>query len=79
MIPIDYDELLHLLARKPCLVVTPQRDRFADNEAVAKVVQTLAQQHNTLTWIAPDTSNRFQAEHHKIFLNWCKNLIRTQQ
>jgi dienelactone hydrolase len=78
-IPIDYDELIRLLARKPCLIVTPRRDRFADNEAVAKVVRTLGQQHDTLTWIAPDTSNRFQAEHHGIFLNWCKNLTRPQQ
>ena len=78
-IPIDYDELLPLLARKPCLIVTPRRDRFVDNESVTKVIRTLAQQHNTLMWVVPDTSNRFQAEHHEIFLDWCKSLIRPQQ
>jgi hypothetical protein len=57
--------------------VTPRRDRFADYQGVANVVRPLAKRHDTLTWIAPDTSNRFQAEHHKMFLDWCQHLLRT--
>jgi dienelactone hydrolase len=79
VIPIDYDELLPLLAHKPCLIVTPRRDRFADHEAVANVLQSLGQQRDTLTWIAPDTSNRFQAEHHEMFVHWCKKLSGSQR
>jgi len=77
-IPVDYEELLDRLARRPCLIVTPQRDRFADHEAVAKVADTMAEQHDTLVWIAPDTSNRFQAEHHEMFINWCQKLTHSR-
>lgn len=74
-IPIDYNEVLQLVARKPCLVVTPQQDRFADQELVAKVLRPLQAESEALTWIAPDTINRFQAEQHQLFLDWCNKLL----
>lgn len=74
-IPIDYDEVLQLLVRKPCLVVTPQHDRFADHDSIAKLLESIPTQGDTLTWLAPDTSNRFQAEQQQIFLNWCNDLL----
>jgi alpha-beta hydrolase superfamily lysophospholipase len=69
-LPLDYDDVLQLLARKPCLLVTPKRDRFADHEAVAETVRRVRANRDTIAWHAPDDINRFQADQHKLFLEW---------
>ncbi len=77
--PFDYDDVLGLVLPKPCLVVTPKRDRYADFSAVAEVIEKVrsARPRNakgSLSWIAPDDTNRFQADQHHEFINWTKML-----
>ena len=78
-IPFDYDDVLGLVLPKPCLVVTPKLDRFADSNAVAEVIDRvrLAKPRvakGLLTWLAPSDTNRFQADQHQEFINWTKTL-----
>ncbi|MFT5130594.1 MAG: dienelactone hydrolase, partial [Rhodothermales bacterium] len=73
-LPLDYDDILQLVAQKPCLLVTPRRDRFADHGAVAETSQLLRANHNTITWHDPDDINRFQAEQHRRFLDWIRSV-----
>ncbi|MDB4794085.1 alpha/beta hydrolase [Pirellulaceae bacterium] len=73
-LPLDYDDILQRLAQNPCLVVTPARDRFADNQAVADTMAKLTQENRKLLWLSPDDTNRFQAEQHQIFINWIEGL-----
>ena len=73
-LPLDYDDVLQLLARKPCLLVAPKRDRFADHNAVAETIRSLRTKNDTITWDAPDDINRFQADQHQLFLEWVKAL-----
>lgn len=71
-LPLDYHDILQLAARKPCLLVTPRRDRFGDHEAVAETIRRLKGGRHTITWHAPDDINRFQADQHKVFLDWVR-------
>ena len=78
-IPFDYDDVLGLVLPKPCLVVTPKRDRFADFNAVAEVIDRVRSARpriakGSLAWLAPDDTNRFQADQHQEFINWTKTL-----
>jgi len=78
-IPFDYDDVLGLVLPKPCLVVTPKRDRFADFNAVAEVIDRIRSAKplitkGSLAWLAPDDTNRFQADQHQEFINWTKTL-----
>ena len=73
-LPLDYDDILQLHARRPCLLVTPRRDRFADHNAVAETIRSLRTRNDTITWHAPDDINRFQADQHKLFLEWVNTL-----
>jgi hypothetical protein len=73
-LPLDYDDVLQLLARKPCLLVTPKRDRFADQNAVAETTRSLRATSDTIAWHAPDDIDRFQADQHKLFLEWVDTL-----
>jgi hypothetical protein len=77
--PFDYDDVLGLVLPKPCLVVTPKRDRYADFSAVAEVIEKIRSTKprsakGSLSWIAPDDTNRFQADQHHEFINWTKML-----
>ena len=71
-LPLDYEDIFQLVARRPCLLVTPKRDRFADPDAIAETIRRLRGERNTITWSAPDDINRFQADQHKIFLDWVR-------
>ena len=71
-LPLDYEDILRLVARRPCLLVTPRRDRFADHDAVAETIRRLRSESDTITWHAPDDINRFQADQHEIFLDWVR-------
>jgi hypothetical protein len=69
-LPLDYDDVLQLLACRPCLLVTPKRDRFANHNAVAETIRRLQTKNDTITWGAPEYINRFQADQHQLFLEW---------
>jgi len=70
-IPYDYHEVLALIAPRPLLIVTPQKDRestLGDIEAclaeVAKVYDLLGMK-DRLQHLAPDDYNRYPPEMHK--------------
>jgi dienelactone hydrolase len=73
-LPLDCDDVLQLLARKPCLLVTPKRDRFADHNSVGETIRSLRATSDTIAWHAPDDINRFQADQHRLFLEWVNSL-----
>ena len=78
-IPFDYDDVLGLVLPKPCLVVTPEHDRFADFNAISDVIDRVRSTKpriakGSLVWLAPDDTNRFQADQHQQFINWTKTL-----
>jgi hypothetical protein len=73
-LPLDYEDILQVLARRPCLLVTPKQDRFADHIAVAETIRGVRATGGTLTWQAPDDINRFQADQHQLFLEWVNTL-----
>ena len=78
-IPFDYDDVLGLVLPKPCLVVTPEHDRFADFNAISDVIDRVRSAKpriakGSLVWLAPDDTNRFQADQHQQFINWTKTL-----
>lgn len=75
-LPLDYDDILRLLSRKPCLLVTPKRDRFTDHEAVAETVRNLHDANDSITWEAPDDVNRFQSDQQMRFLRWIGQVIK---
>ena len=77
--PFDYDDVLGLVLPKPCLVVTPKRDRYADFSAVVEVIDKVRSAKpriakGSFAWLAPDDTNRFQADQHQEFINWTKTL-----
>lgn len=79
-IPYDFDDVLSLIAPRPCLVVSPLRDRFADLDDLAACVQRAGQaweakgKGGALTHLKPDDTNRFQDDQHNMFLKWFKAL-----
>ena len=79
-IPYDFDDLLALIAPRPCLVYSPKRDRDADFEDVLACVDRARRawqasvRPDFLTHLAPDDVNRFQSDQQKVFLDWCRNL-----
>jgi dienelactone hydrolase len=79
-IPYDYDDVLRLIAPRPCLIVSPTRDRQADcNEVVACVEHAREAWRaevasSLLTHLVPDGTNRFELEQHETFLHWFENL-----
>ena len=78
--PYDFDDVLGLIAPRPCLVYSPKRDREADYEDVAACVERARQtwkahgRGDNFTHQAPDDINRFQADQQNAFLQWAKGL-----
>jgi len=75
-IPYDFEDLLSLIAPRPCLLVTPLHDREADREEVLGCIGE-AEKHwsrlgakENLSHLSPADYNRFEAEHHRLFLEW---------
>ncbi|NQT36107.1 MAG: alpha/beta fold hydrolase [Planctomycetes bacterium] len=79
-IPYDFDDVLALIAPRPCLVYSPKRDREADYEDVAACVERARQawkangRGDNFTHQAPDDINRFQADQQNAFLRWTRGL-----
>ena len=77
-IPCDFDEVLSLIAPRPCLVVAPKRDRFADHGEVvacverAKAAWSDAGRPGKLVLEAPDDISRFQTAQQDRFLEWIR-------
>ena len=75
-IPYDFDDVLRLIAPRPCLIHSPKRDRDADFAEVAACVKHARTAwesmgcSKTLTHLAPDDINRFQQVQQEVFLDW---------
>lgn len=75
-LPYDYDELLRLIAPRPCLVVAPERDRDHPVNAVraclerARGAWPVSSAESGLTALYPNDIGRFQSAQHRQFLDW---------
>lgn len=67
-IPYDFDDVLRLIAPRPCLIVAPRRDRDADCGEVIRCVEAAREawgkegRADDLSLLCPDDINRFQSE-----------------
>jgi dienelactone hydrolase len=81
-IPYDFDDVLALIAPRPCLVVSPKRDRYATFADVVECVHRAREAWKetdateALTHFTPDDTNRFQAAQQETFLDWAKGIAR---
>lgn len=77
-IPYDFDDVLALIAPRPCLIVSPQRDRFATHADVVACVSKAREAWKTrgaadqFTHLTPDDISRFQKDQHSQLLEWLK-------
>ncbi len=75
-IPYDFDDVLRLIAPRPCLVYSPKRDRDADFDEVAACVDrarkawTSVDKADALTQLTSDDINRFQRPQQDATLEW---------
>jgi pimeloyl-ACP methyl ester carboxylesterase len=81
-LPYDYDDVLALIAPRPCLIVSPFHDRDADLADVKACVAKARSAWQTkaaadaLTHLTPDDYNRFQPEEQTLFTDWVNRVSR---
>lgn len=79
-IPYDYDDLLPLIAPRPCLIVAQQHDRHADFAEVVACVERARKawqasgRADSLVCLTPDDFSHFQNAQHEMFLDWLTHL-----
>lgn len=76
-LPCDMEDVLALIAPRPCLVVAPLRDRHADAAEVARCVGAAraawpAEAADRLEFQTPDEINHFQAPMQRRALEWLR-------
>lgn len=75
-LPYDFDDLLRLVAPRPCLVVAPRHDRDADPADIDRMIAavraawSVGDARTNLTYETPDDYNRFQGEQQEAFWKW---------
>ena len=75
-LPYDFDDLLRLVAPRPCLVVAPRHDRDADAADVDRMIAAVRAAWSVggapanLTYQTPDDYSRFQGEQQEAFWKW---------
>ena len=75
-IPVDFAEILSLMAPRPLLLISPSLDRHADLDAVKANVSTansiyeLNKATDQLTHTIPKSYNRFTREQQHMLVNW---------
>ena len=72
-VPYDYDDVLALIAGRPCLIYSPARDRFVDPEDVKSCVEKARkslQGAGALTFEQPDDICRFQSTQQDVLVRW---------
>lgn len=80
-IPYDFDDVLALIAPRPCLIYSPQRDRDADFDDVvacvdrARAAWKAGGQPDALTHLTPNDTNRLQESEHGVYLAWLEQVI----
>ena len=76
----DFDDVIARIAPRPCLIVSPQRNRNADfNDVLACVNRSRrawVKQGNAdgLQHLTPNDIDRFQKDQHAMFTAWCSGL-----
>ena len=78
-IPYDYDAVFELIMPRPLLLVTPKRNRFADQGAIVDLLERLRLKNpkvfkDSLTWLDPDDVDRFQKDQQMRFIEWTRSL-----
>jgi dipeptidyl aminopeptidase/acylaminoacyl peptidase len=77
-IPFDYQDVLALVAPRPCLVYAAQRDRELDPAAVSECVDRARKAWSSrgasgaLEFHSPDDIGRFQRSQHELLLRWLR-------
>ena len=80
-LPYDFDDLLRLVAPRPCLVVSPQHDRDANPADVTRCIDAVRSAWSdrgaaqNLAHQTPDDYSRFQAAQHEAFWEWLQDRI----
>jgi pimeloyl-ACP methyl ester carboxylesterase len=80
-LPYDFDDVLALVAPRPCLIYSPQHDRYADWADVtacvdrAKAFWRGAGAADRLTQLSPDDYSRLQATQHQVYLDWLGKVL----
>ncbi len=83
-IPYDYDDVLALIAPRPCLVVAPEFDRHADHDDVkacmakARSFWSKEDAGDQLRFLTPEDYSRFEAEQHEPIIDWLDQYTRPQ-
>jgi dienelactone hydrolase len=83
-IPSDFEDVLPLIAPRPCLVYAPRRDRDATLADVTACIDRArpawagAGNSKNLTLLTPDDVNRFQSGQQQLFLDWLGDVARTR-
>jgi len=81
-LPYDFDDLLRLVAPRPCLVVAPRHDRDADAADVDRMMAAVRAAWSVggapanLTYQTPDDYSRFQGEQQEAFWKWLEPAAR---
>jgi len=77
-IPYDFDDVMALIAPRPCLIVAAKRDRHTDLADVTRCVEaarkawSAANAAANLVYETPDDINHFQASRQNTALEWLK-------
>lgn len=80
-LPYDYDDVLKMIAPRPCLIYAPSRDRFADSEDVMQAVDSVRpawENPNRLMFMQPDDICRFQRDQQYVFITWLNGVVDNQ-
>lgn len=75
-IPVDFDEIIREAGQHPTLIVTPEKNRFADLKEVNSIMKMVSDQPN-IFWQKPNDINRFQRDQHGVFLKWADHIIQS--
>ena len=84
-IPYDFDDVLSLIAPRPCLITAPKRDRFADHADVVRCVNRAgaawkkAGKPRNITLATPNDISRFQTDQQDRFLEWAKRAVQQKK
>lgn len=76
-IPYDFDDVLALIAPRPCLIVSPRHDRHADFADIVACVRRAqhawagGDNRDGFQYRTPDDIDRFQQDQHAVFTTWC--------
>lgn len=80
-LPYDFDDLLRLVAPRPCLVVAPRHDRDANPADVDRTIESVRSAWGDrgaaekLTYQTPDDYSRFQSDQQEAFWKWFEKIV----